>query len=87
MKPRVRRIAISDDGLRCFIQWARLNTEDIVLDPVIARNVLQAYAGVASAIDPGVAIAERLAADKAPPPNRLQQMSRAVFDPGLGLRP
>lgn len=84
MKPRVRRIAITDAGLRCFILWARLNTEEIVLDPIIARRILETYAGVASTIDPGVAIAERLAADT---PNRVQQMSRAVFDPGLGLRP
>lgn len=74
MTPRVRRLAITDAGLRCFVQWARLNDESIVLDPIIARGVLHAYAGVASAIDPGVAIAERV-------------VSRAGFDPGQGLSP
>ena len=54
-----RRIRISDDGLICFVRWARLNSADIVLDPIIARGVLEAYAGIASAIDPGIAIAER----------------------------
>lgn len=57
--PYRRRIRITDDGLICFVRWARLNDPDLVLDPVVARQVLEAYAGVAAAIDPGIAIAER----------------------------
>jgi hypothetical protein len=59
---RIRRIAITDAGLLCFVKWARANPVEHVTDPVVARRVLHAYAGVASAIDPGVARAERLAA-------------------------
>lgn len=72
MVARIRRIAITDAGLRCFVQWARLNSEDIVLDPAIARGVLHAYAGIASAIDPGIAIAERVT-DRAAAPRPFNQ--------------
>lgn len=65
VRPRVRRIAITDAGLRCFVQWARLNKQEDVLDPVVARRALEAYAGLASAIDPGIARAQRIARDEA----------------------
>lgn len=66
MRPRRRYIAITDAGLRCFVQWARLNSEEIVLDPIVARRVLQAYAGIPDALnDPGLALANRLAAEQA----------------------
>ena len=61
VRPRVRRIAITDAGLRCFVQWARNNPAATVLDPVVARRAFEAYAGVASAIDPGIAAAQRIA--------------------------
>lgn len=41
---RRRRLGISDAALIAFVRWCRLNAPEFVLDPVIARRVLEAYA-------------------------------------------
>lgn len=47
---RKRTVQISDEGLRCFIQWARENVPDVVYNPTVARGVLDAYAQVREAV-------------------------------------
>lgn len=39
---------ISDEALICFVKWCRLNDPRIVLDPAIARRVLEAYRRVSA---------------------------------------
>lgn len=35
---------MTDDALLAFARWCRLNSPDVVLDPVVLRRVFDAYA-------------------------------------------
>lgn len=43
-----RTLYISDEGLRCFVEWCRLNDEQITSNIPVVRGVLEAYATVES---------------------------------------